>query len=66
MRPDYMIVYMKENNSFFRQDYIFGETAARNEANRLYKEGFVYVELLKRAVGRRGGFDRVKKVDRRK
>ena len=65
MKPDYMIVYMKDNNSFFRQDYIFGETA-RNEANRLYKEGFVYVELLKRAVGRRGGFDRVKKVDRRK
>lgn len=65
MKPNYMIVYMKENNSFFRQDYVFGEIAARKEAHRLFTEGFVYVELLKRSSARRGGFERVQKVDRR-
>ena len=64
MRPDYMILYKKTANAPYCQDYIFGEIAARAEANRLWKDGAVYIELLKRDLPRRGGFVRVKIVTR--
>lgn len=57
---NFMVMYKLNNNGVQHADYFITEELARNEANRLFKEGYVHIELLKKV--RSGGYSTVKKV----
>ena len=59
MKHTHMILYRKNPDSVWKQDFFFGEEAARKTANRLFVEGFYEIELFARA---RAGWNSVKKV----
>lgn len=59
MKADYKIMYKKNADGVWSYDEVFGETYARSEANRLWKEGYIQVELYSRV---RGGWQLVKSV----
>lgn len=57
---NFMIMYKLGNNSVWHTEYFITEQLARDAANKLFREGYVYIELLKKV--RSGGYSTVKKV----
>lgn len=57
---NFMLTYKLSKNGVWHTDYFITEELARNEANRLFQEGYVHIELLKKV--RNGGYVTVKKV----
>lgn len=48
MKPDYMIMYKKNPETSYQQDFVFGEKFARSECNRMWSEGIYQIELYTR------------------
>lgn len=59
MKYTNMVLYKKTSNSSYKQEFYLGEEAARKDANRMFVEGFVLIELYSRC---RDGWTLVKKV----
>lgn len=57
---NYMVLYKLDNNSVIHTEYYVTEELARKDANRLFQQGFVYIELFKKC---RVGYSSLKRVD---
>ena len=57
---NFMIMYRLDKDSVWHTEYFITEQLARNAANKLFAEGYAYIELLKKVRG--GGYSTVKKV----
>lgn len=57
---NYMLMYRLNKNSTIQTEYYITEDLARKVANRLFKEGFVYIELFGKC---RVGYRSIKRVD---
>lgn len=50
-RP-YMLCYQLTASSAVQKDFFMSEDVARTTANRLYRQGYVYIELLRKQYGK--------------
>ena len=57
---NYMLMYRLNKDSVFHTEYYMTEDLARKAANELFRQGYAYIELLKKVRG--GGYSTVKKV----
>lgn len=57
---NYMVMYKLTNNSVIHMEYYVTEELARKDANRMFQQGFVYIELFKKG---RAGYSSLKRVD---
>lgn len=57
----FMLAYRLTRNSVIHQEFYVTEELARKDANELYRQGFVYIELF--VKDRQGGYRSLKRVD---
>ena len=57
---NYMVMYKLTNDSVIHTEYYVTEELARKDANTLFQQGFVYIELFKKC---RVGYSSLKRVD---
>lgn len=57
---NYMVLYKLNNSSVIHTEYYVTEELARKDANELFRQGFVYIELFKKC---RVGYSSLKRVD---
>lgn len=55
-----MLMYQLNKNSVIKTEYYVTEALARKNANELYQQGFVYIELFSKC---RVGYRSIKRVD---
>lgn len=57
---NFMVLYKLNSDSVIHTEYYVTEDLARKEANTLFQQGFVYIELFKKG---RAGYSSLKRVD---
>lgn len=57
---NFMVLYKLNSDSVIHTEYYVTEELARKDANRLFQQGFVYIELFKKC---RVGYNSLKRVD---
>lgn len=57
---NYMLIYKLTKDSVIRTEYYVEEKLARKDANELFQQGFVYIELFRKT---RAGYSSLKRVD---
>lgn len=57
---NFMVLYKLNSDSVIHTEYYVTEDLARKEANTLFQQGFVYIELFKKG---KAGYSSLKRVD---